>query len=84
MGLQAIVDKKIDAFVYNEFILKYVARTEFPGQVHVLFDTFNHYYVGIAMPQGSPLRELVNRALLKIMDTDDWLSLMERYVGPGG
>jgi hypothetical protein len=57
------VDKKIDAFVYNEFILKYVARTEFPGQVHVLFDTFNHYYV---------------------MDTDDWLSLMERYVGPGG
>jgi ABC-type amino acid transport substrate-binding protein len=62
MGLQAIVDKKIDAFVYNEFILKYRVGTEFPGRVHVLSDTFNHYYVGIAMPPGSPLREPVNRA----------------------
>jgi hypothetical protein len=35
------------------------------------------------MPQGSPLREMVDRALLKTIDTDDWLSLMERYVGPG-
>jgi hypothetical protein len=33
------------------------------------------------MPQGSPLREPVNRALLKIIDTDDWLRLKKRYKG---
>ncbi len=82
-GLQAIVDKKIDAFVFDELVLKYLVRTEFPGRVHVLPEIFDHYSVGLAMPQGSPLREPVNRALLKIIDTDDWLRLKERYIGPG-
>jgi polar amino acid transport system substrate-binding protein len=82
-GLQAIVDKKIDAFVFDELVLKYLVRTEFPGRVHVLPEIFDHYSVGIAMPQGSPLREPVNRTLLKIIDTDDWLRLKERYIGPG-
>jgi hypothetical protein len=35
------------------------------------------------MPQGSPMREPVNQALLKIIDTDAWLRLKERYIGPG-
>jgi ABC-type amino acid transport substrate-binding protein len=82
-GLQAIVDKKIDVFVFDELVLKYLVRTEFPGRVHVLPEIFDHYFVGLAMPQGSPLREPVNRALLKIIDTDDWLRLKERYIGPG-
>ncbi|MGB6279977.1 MAG: transporter substrate-binding domain-containing protein [Syntrophobacteria bacterium] len=81
-GLQAIVDKKIDAFVFNESILKHLARTEFPGRVHVLAGTFDHYYVSMAVPSGSPLRERLNRALLKIITADDWPRLMEFYLGP--
>jgi len=81
-GLQAIVDKKIDAFVFNESILKHLARTEFPGRVHVLAGTFDHYYVSMAVPSGSPLREPLNRALLKIITADDWPRLMEFYLGP--
>ncbi|MGB5922260.1 MAG: transporter substrate-binding domain-containing protein [Syntrophobacteria bacterium] len=81
-GLQAIVDKKIDAFVFNESILKHLARTEFPGRVHVLTGTFDHYYVSMAVPSGSPLRERLNRALLKIITADDWPRLMELYLGP--
>ena len=81
-GMQAIVDKKIDAFVFNESVLKYLTRTEFPGRVHVLAGTFDHYYVSMAMPEDSPLREPLNRALLKIIAKDDWLRLIERYLGP--
>jgi ABC-type amino acid transport substrate-binding protein len=80
-GLQAIVDKKIDAFVFNESILKHLARTEFPGRVRVLVGTFDHYYVSMAMPSGSPLREPLNRALLKIITRDDWHRLVESYLG---
>jgi polar amino acid transport system substrate-binding protein len=83
VGLQAIVDKKIDAFVYNESTLQYFVRTEFPGRVHVLAGIFNHYYVSIGMPTGSPLREPINRALLKIIARDEWLRLVERYIGHG-
>lgn len=82
-GLQAVVDKKLDAFVFDELVLKYLVRTEFTGRVHVLPEIFDHYTVGLAMPQGSPLREPLNRALLKIIDTDDWLWLKDRYIGSG-
>ena len=82
-GLQAIVDKKIDAFVFNEAVLKDLVRTEFPGRVHVLAGTFDHYYVSMAMTPGSPLREPLNRALLEITAKDDWLKLVELYIGPG-
>jgi polar amino acid transport system substrate-binding protein len=83
-GLQALVDQRIDAFVHNELILKYRTRTNFPGRVHVLPGIFDRYFGGIAMPPGSPLREPVNRALLKIIATDDWIRLTERYLGPLG
>jgi ABC-type amino acid transport substrate-binding protein len=80
-GLQAIVDGKIDAFIFNELVLKYLSRTDFPGRVQVVPGIFDHYYVGFAMPQGSALREPLNRALLEAIATDDWLSLVERYIG---
>ena len=82
-GLQAIVDNKIDAFVYNELVLKYLLRTEFPARVQVLPGIFDHYYVSMGMPSGSQLREPLNRALLEIMRGDDWLKLLESYGGLG-
>ena len=81
-GLQAIVDKKIDAFVFNEAVLRHLVRTEFPGRVRVLPSTFDHYYVSMAVPSGSSLREPLNRALLEITAKDDWLRLVELYMGP--
>ena len=83
-GLQAIVDNKIDAFVFNEAALKHLAKTQFPGRVQVLANTFDHYYVSMAVPSGSPLRESLNRALLEITARDDWLRMVEFYLGPAG
>jgi len=80
-GLVAIVDGNIDAFAYNELVLRYLARTEFPGQVRVLPGTFDPYQVKVAVPAGSSLREPLNRALLKILDEDDWRRRAERYIG---
>ncbi|MBL0714803.1 MAG: transporter substrate-binding domain-containing protein [Desulfosarcina sp.] len=80
-GLQAIVDNKIDAFVYDEFLLKYIVKTDFPARVHLLAGTFDHYYVSMGMPNGSPLREPINRALLKIMEKEGWNRLVARYIG---
>ena len=82
-GLQALVDAKIDAFVFDESVLKYLARTQYPARVHVLPETFDHYYVSMAVPQGSPIREPLNRAILKFMDTNQWTRIVEQYFGPG-
>ena len=82
-GLQALVENQIDAFVFTDLLLKYLAKNEFPARVQVLPGTFDHFYVSMGMPSGSPLREPLNRALLEITSGDDWLRLLERYVGPG-
>jgi len=82
-GLQAIVDNQIDAFVFDQAVLKYFVSSQFPNQLRVLPDTFKPYYVSMGMPTDSPLRERINRSLLKVMATPDWLKLMDRYLGPG-
>ncbi len=80
-GLQAIVDNKIDAFVYDELVLKHIVKTDFPGRVHVLAGTFDHYFVSMGMPHGSPLRKPINIALLQIMEKEEWNRLVKRYIG---
>jgi ABC-type amino acid transport substrate-binding protein len=80
-GLQAIVDGEIDAFAFNVLILRHLARTEFSGQVRVLPTTFDPYYIKMAMPQGSALREPLNRALLAVGERSELHRRMERYIG---
>jgi len=82
-GMQAIVDNQIDAFVYNEDVLKHLVVSRFSNRLRVLPETFDHYYVSMAMPTGSPMRECINRSLLKMMATSDWSRLMDRYLGAG-
>ncbi|HJW28436.1 MAG TPA: transporter substrate-binding domain-containing protein, partial [Saprospiraceae bacterium] len=78
-GLGAVASNKIDALVLNEGILKYLVRKEFPGRVQVIPGTFDEYFVSMALQDKSPLREPINRALLRFMKTEEWSELMNRY-----
>ena len=80
-GLQALVEHKIDAFVDDEAQLKYLIKRGFQGSLFVLPDSFAHFYVSMAIPSGSPLREPLNRALAKIINSEEWLKLKKRYTG---
>jgi ABC-type amino acid transport substrate-binding protein len=82
-GLKSLVDKRTDAFVFQGPVVKYLAKTEFRGRVEVLPGTFDHHYMGMAVPPGSPLREPLNRALLAFMETDQWTQILKQYVGQG-
>jgi len=63
--------------------LRYSAQAGFPGRVHVLAETFDHYFTCMGLPINSPLRKPINRALLKLMETKRWNRIAERYMGPG-
>ena len=80
-GLQAVEKNQIDAFVDNEALLEYLVKNEFQGKIRVLPETFAHDFVSMALPAGSPLREPLDRALAKIMDSDTWIDLKLRYIG---
>lgn len=78
-GLKAVAGKKIDAFVLNELMLKYLAKKEFPGRIQVLPGIFDEYFVAMALREKSALRKPINKALLKLMKTEKWSDLLNRY-----
>ena len=82
-GLKAVADNQIDAFVLNKLVLQHLAKTEYSGQVRVLPGIFDEYFVAVALKSNSPLREPVNQALLKLMKTEGWRELFNRYVNSG-
>jgi ABC-type amino acid transport substrate-binding protein len=47
-GLKAIAGKKIDVFVLDELMLRYLTKNEFPGRVQVIPGVFDEYFVVIA------------------------------------
>jgi ABC-type amino acid transport substrate-binding protein len=82
-GLRAVADDQIDAFVLDEAVMKHLVKSLFPALLRVLPGTFNHYYVGMALPQNAKLREPLNRAMLKIMKKEKWEQLVKHYLGSG-
>jgi ABC-type amino acid transport substrate-binding protein len=79
-GLNAVAGKKIDAFVLNEHMLKYNVKKDFQGRVQVLPGIFDEYFVVIALKNGHELRKKINKAFLKIMKTEKWDDILNRYI----
>jgi polar amino acid transport system substrate-binding protein len=79
-GLNAVADKKNDAFVLNEHMLKNNVKKDFHGRVQVLPAIFDEYFVVIAIKNEHELRKKINKALLKIMKTEKWDEILNRYI----
>jgi len=79
-GLKAVAGKEIDAFVMNEFMLKYNVKKDFQGQVQVLPGVFDEYFVAIGLNKKNSMRKEINKALLKLMKTEKWYELQNRYI----
>ena len=80
-GLKAIEQGKVDAIVYDDPLLKYLIQQHFQNKLIVVEKLFEHQNYGIAFPEGSPLREPVNRIMLKIIHRDEWQRVLNKYFG---
>ena len=80
-GIEAVVNDKVDAFVYDMPILKYMIRSKFQGKVVVLPEVFQKQFYGIAFPTGSQSREEINQHLLEITNQSDWKNILKYYLG---
>ena len=79
--LEAVEKGYIDAMVYDEAILRYLANTTLKGKVRVIPNTFEKQYYGIVLQQNSPLREAVNKSLLHQINTPEWNNILYKYLG---
>lgn len=84
LGLAALADKELEAFVYDKPLLQYFAKTEFQGQIEVLPVTFRRQDYAIALPESSPLKEQIDRQLLLQLESSDWQQRVARYLGLSG
>lgn len=80
-GLEALARGEIDALVYDEPILRYEVKKEFPGDLSVLPGTFRRQQYGFALPAGSPLRESMNQVLLEQTGAVWWDETLDRLLG---
>lgn len=80
-GLGLLAKGKVDAVVYDAPLLKYLANQEYPKRTRVLPGTFERQDYAIALPEGSKLREPINRAMLEIINSDEWQDVLNKYLG---
>ena len=80
-GLRSLVQGRIEAFVYDEAILRYLVNKDYKGDLAVLDSTFERQYYGIALAQGSPLRESINYVLLETIRASEWQNTLYKYLG---
>jgi polar amino acid transport system substrate-binding protein len=78
----ALEQGELDAVVYDWPNLAHYAKGEGRGKVQVVGEVFQKQSYGIALPNGSPYRERINRALLQLKEKgvyqdvyDSWFAL---------
>lgn len=81
-ALQALANRRIDAVVHDEAILRYLVKQGFRDQVQVLPQTVRKQDYAIGLPYGSRLRKPINAALLSIVREDSWGDTLYDYLGP--
>ena len=78
-ALQALIDRRVDALVYDAPPLQYLASHEARGKVRLAGPLFRKESYGIAFPTGSPLRKSVNQALLTLRENGTYDRIAEKW-----
>ncbi len=80
-ALAELEEGNIQAVVYDAPVLRYLIREEHDGKLKALERTFDQQYYGIALPEGSPIREKLNIALLEVISHHEWRENLVKYLG---
>lgn len=81
-ALELLASGEAEAVVYDQPILRYWVREKHTLALRVLPNHFLRQDYGIALPPGSPLRERLNRNILRIIQAPEWSRVVEGYLGP--
>jgi ABC-type amino acid transport substrate-binding protein len=80
-AVDGLLQNELDAVVSNAPGLRYLIRQKYDGVLGLLPFTLDQTFIAIALPQESPFREPLNRALLRYMSEDEWRAVLFRYLG---
>lgn len=72
---------KVDAVVFDAPVLLEYAYHEGKNSTTIVGGLFERQNYGIALEEGSPYREGINRAILKLTDSGEYTKLYEKWFG---
>jgi polar amino acid transport system substrate-binding protein len=78
---EALKKGKIQAVVYDEPFLRYAVRTQYKGEFTVIPLHLDTQLYAFAVREGAPLREPINRVLLRKIHEPAWRDLVYQYLG---
>lgn len=78
-ALHALLEKKIEGFLYDEVTLHYYAEKPYRGKIEVHRTVIKPLSIGFGMPRNSNLRKPVNIAMLNVLESPVWESILNRY-----
>ncbi|MBX2808673.1 MAG: transporter substrate-binding domain-containing protein [Cellvibrionaceae bacterium] len=74
-----LLSGKIDALVHDKEIMQYLIQSNYLRDLKVLEVKFREEDYGIVLPEGSSLREAVNRVLLQRVSSPQWQTSLKKY-----
>jgi glutamine transport system substrate-binding protein len=77
----ALMAGSVDAVLYDAPNVSYFARTRGRGRVRTVGPLYEGQQYGIALVQGSPWREAVNRALAAMRADGSYAAIYARWFG---
>jgi polar amino acid transport system substrate-binding protein len=77
----SVTNRSVDALVYDSAPLAYYANNEGKSKVQLVGEVFKPENYGITMPQGSPLANKINLALLSLKEDGSYKQLYDKYFG---
>jgi polar amino acid transport system substrate-binding protein len=80
-AMEAVLNGNADAIVYDRPILQYRNRELGGRGLRLLPGIFETQSYAFAVGSGSPLREPISRAVLRLTHGDAWLLLQRKYLG---
>ena len=80
-AIEKLLQQKVDAVVFDSPTILYYAHNDAAGKVAVVGNLFDPQYYGFLFPQGSKLREPVNRVLLKLRKNGQYDRIFHKWFG---
>ena len=79
-GLEALAENKIEAFVYDEPMLKYyLANTDKLSNITILDKRFSVDYLSFSMQKDDKIMKEINQALISELEKISWLGVLHNY-----
>ncbi|MBC1236332.1 transporter substrate-binding domain-containing protein [Nostoc sp. 2RC] len=76
---KALMTKKVDAVVFDAPVLLFYAANEGKGRVQVVGSVLREESYGIVLPNNSPYRKPINKALLNLRENGTYQSLYDKW-----